>query len=95
MTFPNIEDVKDLERMLKLHPDKYYRCDDCGRIYIKGTSEDEMIEEYKENFPYDPEMKIPRVIICDDCYQELHKQTKRFTKKLEFNYYEQWGIDNE
>ena len=95
LTFPNIEDVKDIERMLKLHPDKYFRCDECGGIWMRGQSKEDMKKEYKENFPYDPEMKIPRGIICEDCYQELYKQTEGFTKKPSFNYYEQWSIGNE
>jgi len=83
------------EEMLKNYPNEWYRCDSCGKIYKKGASEDEMKKEYKENFPNDPEMKIPRAIFCDDCYQKLYKQTKGFTEKPSFNYFEQWGIDNE
>lgn len=70
MTFPNIDDVKHAEKMLKENPDKWYRCANCSGIWEKITPEDEMIEEYKKDYPNDPEMKMPRAIICDDCYKE-------------------------
>ena len=56
--------------MLKENPDTWFRCDNCGGIWEKETPEVEMIAEYKKDYPNDPEMKIPRAIICDDCYKE-------------------------
>lgn len=93
----DIEGIKDAERMLELHPDKYFRCGECGFIFEKTTPEDELTKEYKENFPNDPEMKMPIALTCDDCYQKLHKETNGFTKKPSFlgSYYDQWSIDNE
>lgn len=99
------DQVKELEKRLKENPKEYFRCEQCGSIYKKETPENEMIAEYKENFPDDPEMQIPRAIICDDCYKEIYEETDGFnespfekdleklTESFAEKYYKQWSID--
>lgn len=50
-----------------------FTCEACGRT---ETSEEEWTEEmrkeeYKKNFPNDPDMKEPLAIVCDDCYKKM------------------------
>jgi len=95
LTFPNIDDVKKLEKLLIQHPDKYFRCECCEGIFMKGSTEEQMMEEYRKNFPNDPERKMPCGIICDDCYEEILEEFDGFKKKpnLMMEYYKQWSID--
>ena len=48
-----------------------YQCSKCGAEYVNDVTEEEMRKEYVENYPNDPEMVVPKVIVCEDCYQEL------------------------
>lgn len=67
--------------MLKLFPRKWYQCARCGKIDRKVWSEEECAEEYKENFPNDPNMEYPIEIICDDCYNEFKPWLDHLTPK--------------
>jgi len=59
------------EEMLKKYPDKWYQCAECGGIWMKEWSDEDCAEEYKENFPNDPNREFPIAVICDDCYKKL------------------------
>ncbi len=76
--------------MLKLFPKKWYQCANCGEIYQKGSTDEECAEEYKENFPNDPNREWPIEVICDDCYKEfkpcLDNLTSEEREKIEKDY---------
>ncbi len=65
--------------MLKLFPKKWFLCVECGGIWMKETSDEELDKEYKENFPNDPNREFPIDIICDDCYKEFKPQLDNLT----------------
>ena len=45
-----------------------FRCDECGKIYNKGWSDEEALQELKEAF----DIPISECgIVCDDCYNEI------------------------
>ena len=49
--------------------DNEYKCAMCGGVFEKGWTDEEAMEEYKENdFP---DTGTPLEVICDDCYQEF------------------------
>ena len=46
-----------------------YRCAECGKIYKKGWTDEEAMEELGENFP--GRSIGGCIIVCDDCYNEF------------------------
>jgi hypothetical protein len=44
-----------------------YRCDECGNIYNEAWTEEEALEEMKQN----GWVKNECGIVCDDCYKAL------------------------
>jgi len=46
---------------------KTFICDSCGQESIEGLTEEEVIQEYEDNFQR-PFNKEDVSIICDDCY---------------------------
>ena len=67
--FPDF--VKNMAKELGIPLRKWVKCDLCGDWMCEDTEdwsiEDEK-EEYRRNFPDDPDMKMPTYRICDDCY---------------------------
>jgi hypothetical protein len=57
--------------MLRLFPKKWFKCANCGGIWMKEWSDEECAKEYKENFPNDPNREWPIELICSDCYKEF------------------------
>ena len=49
--------------------DNEYLCAMCHGIFVDGWTDEEALEEYKENFAGCSDDKE---IICDDCYEEIH-----------------------
>jgi hypothetical protein len=47
-----------------------FTCALCGGTFEKGRSDDEALEEARENFGADM-LKAPQGVICEDCYQEF------------------------
>lgn len=46
------------------------KCDYCGCEYDSDPTftDQDRLEEYRENFPNDPNMEEARASICEDCY---------------------------
>lgn len=75
------------EKMLKQHPEEWYRCAQCEEIWKKEISDEwsdeKAKEEYKKNFPELPD--VEKVLICDDCYQEIMKPERFYLDPFEMN----------
>ena len=48
---------------------KEYTCAYCGETYAKIWTDNEAMEEFKEEFP--EHIGAPLVTVCDDCYEEV------------------------
>lgn len=46
-----------------------YKCDVCGKVYLKGQTDEEARAEYEQNFPQT--QGDEKAVVCDDCYQRL------------------------
>ena len=68
------------EKMLKQCPENWYHCAQCEEVYMKEWTDEEVKEEYKENFPELPD--VERAIICDDCYQENMKPENFYLRSI-------------
>lgn len=44
-----------------------FRCEMCGKVFPKGWSDQEAIEQQRRNFNEEP--KEDDAIVCDDCYK--------------------------
>ena len=52
-----------------------YRCEACKGVFEKGWSDEEALDEYRQDFPN--LTLADSGIICDDCYQGLQADMER------------------
>lgn len=53
---------------------KTFTCENCGKTFPKGRTDEEAMRESKENFGNMPQESL--AAICDDCYQKFMKWMK-------------------
>jgi DNA-directed RNA polymerase subunit RPC12/RpoP len=46
-----------------------YTCAECGRTFPREQTNEDAMQEYKDQFPHDPEEDL--VLVCDECYDEI------------------------
>lgn len=80
--------------MLKLFPKKWYKCAKCEEIWKKEWTDEECAEEYKENFPNDPNIEFPIAVICDDCYKEFKPWLDNLTPEEIEEIEQDYELDN-
>lgn len=49
-----------------------YTCAHCGKSYEADRTDAEALIEYQETFSESERASAPPVIICDDCWRNLH-----------------------
>jgi hypothetical protein len=52
-----------------------YQCSVCDGIFKKGWTEEEAIQELKDEYGNIPDNE-PLSIVCDDCYKDYMKERK-------------------
>lgn len=48
-----------------------YKCAMCGGIFEKGWTDEEAVEECKENFGEEMTCTGDNEMVCDDCYSKI------------------------
>lgn len=68
------ERIKGYFAHMKKYVLEYFSCDCCGRVFPKNGNEQEVLDEYKENFPDYPIENTETIRVCDDCYNHGKKE---------------------
>lgn len=48
-----------------------YTCETCGETYNKALTEEQAVEQFKEEFPEYGGDTSDCALVCDDCFQKI------------------------